>query len=160
VHQAADGALVRVRLPGGMITAAQVAMLCTVSSGFGSGTLQLTARGNVQLRGITDLTAVAEAIVPLLSQAGVVPSATHERVRNMVAVFGDGCALLLAGCDTGVRLAAGEVVNTLVGVAVRFSEMRGKARRINELADPGVLVPGAELGGGFPLVRRRPLCSR
>ncbi len=54
VHQAADGALVRVRLPGGMITAAQLAALAGASSSYGSGTLELTARGNVQVRGITE----------------------------------------------------------------------------------------------------------
>ena len=81
VHQAADGAMVRIRLPGGMLTAAQLATLASVSSGLGSGTLELTARGNVQMRGITDVTAVAEAI----ASAGLLPSATHERVRNIVA---------------------------------------------------------------------------
>src|SRR6516225_7706742 len=81
VHQAADGALARVRLPGGMITAAQLATLSAVSTEFGSGTLELTARGNVQLRGIADVTAVAEAI----ACAGLLPSPTHERVRNIVA---------------------------------------------------------------------------
>ena len=54
VHQAADGALVRVRLPGGMMTAAQLSTLARVATEFGSGTLELTARGNVQLRGIAD----------------------------------------------------------------------------------------------------------
>ena len=81
VHQAADGALVRMRLPGGMITAAQLAALARTLDGFGSGTLELTARGNVQLRGITDVSAVADAI----AAAGLLPSATHERVRNIVA---------------------------------------------------------------------------
>lgn len=81
VHRAADGALARVRLPGGMLTAAQLAALARVSSGHGSGTLELTARGNVQLRGISDVTAAAEAI----AGAGLLPSATHERVRNIVA---------------------------------------------------------------------------
>ena len=81
VHQAADGAMVRIRLPGGMLTAAQLATLASVSSGLGSGALELTARGNVQVRGITDATAVAEAI----ASAGLLPSATHERVRNIVA---------------------------------------------------------------------------
>lgn len=81
VHQAADGALVRVRLPGGVITAAQLAALAGVSEEFGSATLELTARGNVQLRGITDVEAVAESI----AEAGLLPSATHERVRNIVA---------------------------------------------------------------------------
>ncbi len=81
VHQAADGALVRVRLPGGMITAAQMSTLAQASSRFGSGVLELTARGNVQIRGITDATPVAEAV----AAAGLLPSATHERVRNIVA---------------------------------------------------------------------------
>jgi len=81
VHHAADGALVRVRLPGGMITADQLAALTDVASGLGSGTLELTARGNVQVRGITDVTAAAEAIAAV----GLLPSATHERVRNIVA---------------------------------------------------------------------------
>ncbi|GFG68273.1 hypothetical protein MKUB_57630 [Mycobacterium kubicae] len=39
VHQAADGALVRVRVPGGMITAAQLATLAKVSTELGAGTL-------------------------------------------------------------------------------------------------------------------------
>jgi precorrin-3B synthase len=81
VHQAADGALVRIRLPGGMITAAQLASLASLSDEFGSATLELTARGNVQLRAITDVSAVAESI----AAAGLLPSATHERVRNIVA---------------------------------------------------------------------------
>jgi precorrin-3B synthase len=199
VHQAADGALVRVRLPGGMITAAQLAALAGISTGFGSGTLELTARGNVQLRAITDVTAVAETI----ANAGLLPSATHERVRNIVAspltgraggradvrawvsaldaaicaepklvelggrfwfsiddgradvsglgadvgahVYDDGCALLLTGRDTGLRVAPDDVVTTLIGVAVRFIEIREKAWRINELANLERLLPGARL---------------
>lgn len=81
VHQAADGALARIRLPGGFLTAAQLAALATASVEFGSGTLELTARGNVQLRAITDVAAVADVI----ASAGLLPSATHERVRNIVA---------------------------------------------------------------------------
>ncbi|OBA78336.1 precorrin-3B synthase [Mycobacterium sp. 1164966.3] len=81
VHQAADGALVRVRLPGGMVTATQLATLARISGELGTGTLELTARGNLQLRGITDITAAAEAI----AAAGLLPSETHERVRNIVA---------------------------------------------------------------------------
>jgi precorrin-3B synthase len=81
VHQAADGALARVRLPGGMLSAAQLAVLASASVRFGSATLELTARGNLQIRGITDSTAVANAV----AQAGLLPSTTHERVRNIVA---------------------------------------------------------------------------
>jgi precorrin-3B synthase len=211
VHQAADGALVRVRLPGGMITAAQLATLSHVSTELGSGTLELTARGNVQLRGITDVTASAEAI----AGAGLLPSATHERVRNIVAsplsgrtgglanvrpwvaeldtaicaeprlaelggrfwfslddgrgdvsglgadvgvhVLADGVALLLAGRDTGLRLAADEVVTTLVELALKFVAIRGTAWRVKELDDPSALLPGVELDAGFPAVTLPPV---
>lgn len=85
LHQAADGAMARIRLPGGMLTAAQLATLARVAGEFGSGTLELTGRGNVQLRGLTDVALVVEAIAPLIAAAGLLPSASHERVRNIVA---------------------------------------------------------------------------
>ncbi|MBO0884135.1 MAG: precorrin-3B synthase, partial [Mycobacterium sp.] len=81
MHQAADGALARVRLPGGQLTAGQLATLAAASVSFGSGTLELTARGNLQIRGITDRAALADTV----AQAGLLPSATHERVRNIAA---------------------------------------------------------------------------
>jgi precorrin-3B synthase len=81
VHQAADGALARIRLPGGMITASQLAALASAATQFGSATLELTSRGNVQIRGITDTVALADAV----AGAGLLPSPSHERVRNVVA---------------------------------------------------------------------------
>ncbi|MDI3313919.1 MAG: precorrin-3B synthase [Mycobacterium sp.] len=81
VHHAADGALVRVRLPGGMLSAGQFAALARVSGRYGSGSLELTSRGNVQIRGVGDPAKVTAA----LAGAGLLPSATHERVRNIVA---------------------------------------------------------------------------
>lgn len=81
VHQAADGALARIRLPGGMLTSEQLATLARIASRFGSPALELTSRGNIQIRAITDAAAVADAV----AAAGLLPSATHERVRNIVA---------------------------------------------------------------------------
>ena len=81
VHQAADGALARVRLPGGMLTPEQLGALAQVAEELGAGTLEFTARGNLQIRGISDPAAVAEAV----AGAGLLPSPTHERVRNIVA---------------------------------------------------------------------------
>lgn len=81
VHQAADGALARVRLPGGMIEAPQLEALALAAARFGSPAMELTSRGNVQIRGITDADALADAI----ADAGLLPSPTHERVRNVVA---------------------------------------------------------------------------
>jgi precorrin-3B synthase len=60
-------------------------------------------------------------------------------------VLDDAVALLLAGRDTGVRLAPADVVRTLVAVAVRFTKIRGKAWRVTELADLGALLPGVRL---------------
>lgn len=81
LHHAADGSLARIRLPGGQITASQLRALASAATDFGSPAMELTSRGNIQIRGITDETAVADAV----AAAGLLPSATHERVRNIVA---------------------------------------------------------------------------
>jgi len=81
LHQAADGALARVRLPGGMISAGQLEALAHAATRFGSPAMEITSRGNIQLRAITDTAAVAE----MVAAAGLLPSQTHERVRNVVA---------------------------------------------------------------------------
>jgi precorrin-3B synthase len=81
VHQAADGALVRVRLPGGVIAAAALQTLAHLAADHGGGALELTSRGSLQIRGIMDVGPVAES----LARAGLLPSPTHERVRNIVS---------------------------------------------------------------------------
>jgi precorrin-3B synthase len=81
LHRAADGSLARIRLPGGMITAAQLQSLAQTATEFGSPAMELTSRGNIQIRGIADEQAVAEAVAAV----GLLPSATHEKVRNIVA---------------------------------------------------------------------------
>jgi precorrin-3B synthase len=64
-----------------MITAAQLEALAEAAERSAAGILELTARGNLQVRGITDTAAVAGAV----AAAGLLPSPTHERVRNIVA---------------------------------------------------------------------------
>jgi precorrin-3B synthase len=211
VHQGADGAPARIRLPGGMLAAAQLAALAHASADFGSATLELTGRGNVQIRGITN----AEGMAAVVAEAGLLPSSTHQRGRDIVAsplsgrvggnadvrawvteldaairdepvlaelpgrflfsvddgrgdvsgvgadvgahVVDDHAVLVLAGRDTGVRLTAPEVVETLVGVAMRFVELHQTAGRVSELPDPTVLWPRAELGDDFRPVTRPPV---
>ncbi|MYR05599.1 precorrin-3B synthase [Gordonia sp. SID5947] len=78
-HAAADGAVARVRLPGGRIRPDQLELLAQAAAAHGDGYLELTARGNVQLRGLTDVDAVADAVVA----AGLAPSSAHDKVRNI-----------------------------------------------------------------------------
>ncbi|MDS1271018.1 hypothetical protein RIF23_11985 [Lipingzhangella sp. LS1_29] len=82
-HHAADGALVRIRLPGGRISPQGLRALSDSASRWGNGRLDITGRGNIQLRGLD--TAVLGRLAEVLRSAGMLPSVTHERARNIVA---------------------------------------------------------------------------
>jgi len=82
-HAAADGALARVRIPGGALTPEQLLALSAAARSLGDGALELTSRGNVQLRGVR-AGAVGE-LGDRLADAGLLPSATHETARNVLA---------------------------------------------------------------------------
>lgn len=80
-HQAADGAMVRIRVPGGQTTGAALARLSALALTYGSGLLQLTSRASVQVRGLP--TELPESLVAGIVDAGFLPSVDHERVRNI-----------------------------------------------------------------------------
>jgi precorrin-3B synthase len=208
VHPALDGGLARVRVPGGALTATQWRAVTDASADLGAGGLELTSRGNLQIRGLA-----AGAEVPLaerLSVAGLLPSVTHDRVRNIVAsplsgrdgrgvldvrplvadldaalcadpaladlpgrfLFalddgrGDvaglgadvalrGRTVLLAGRDSGLRVAPGEAVPALLAAAHAFLAERDGHWRLSEL-DDGVRRVAARLGAtppGLPAAR-------
>lgn len=81
LHQAADGPLARIRVPGGRLAPEQLQALADAARELGNGHLELTSRGNIQLRRVHDAAALADR----LGAAGLLPSRTHERVRNIVA---------------------------------------------------------------------------
>ncbi|WP_328450320.1 precorrin-3B synthase [Amycolatopsis sp. NBC_00438] len=201
-HDAADGPLARVRLPGGAVSAAQLRALAGCAEACGDGDLHLTSRGNVQLRGVT-----RPGLAARLTDAGLLPSPSHERVRNVLAsplsglaggladvrglaasldsrlcsipelaslpgrflfafddgrgdVAGEGAdvcwratgpsegTLLLAGGDTGRRVALADAVSELIDLAREFLRVRGSAWRVAELDDPawrGTPVPRADI---------------
>jgi len=81
-----DGAIVRLRIPGGRIDAGALLRLVDVADEYGDGSVLLTRRANVQLRGIhTVAGAVPDGMVRALETADLLPSVTHELVRNIVA---------------------------------------------------------------------------
>ncbi|MDQ1732381.1 MAG: precorrin-3B synthase [Pseudonocardiales bacterium] len=82
LHQAADGLLARIRVPGGVLSATALIGLAELSAELGDGRLELTSRANLQLRGL-DATAATE-LATRLQTLGLLPSLAHERVRNIL----------------------------------------------------------------------------
>ncbi|MFF3287248.1 hypothetical protein [Streptomyces sp. NPDC003023] len=83
LHTADDGALARVRVPAGVLSAAQAYALADAAERLGDGALDITSRGNLQLRGLG--AGCGRELAALLDTAGLLPSPRHERVRNVVA---------------------------------------------------------------------------
>ena len=77
-----DGFLIRIRVPGGLIQASQFTAVANVSSRFADRNIEITSRANLQIRALKprDLQEVAREI----TAAGLLPSTTHDRVRNIV----------------------------------------------------------------------------
>ena len=93
--EAADGYLARVRLPGGLVGAGEMRVLARLAGELGDGRVELTSRGNVQLRALA--AGAAGPLTDELTQAGLLPSLSHDRVRNVLASP-------LAGLDGGPDL--------------------------------------------------------
>ena len=147
-----DGPLVRIRLVGGHLSAAQLAGLLSLAGEYGDGNLHLTNRANVQVRAVRDTTAFADRLALL----GLLPSRSHERVRNLV-VSPAGNLLPLARefdallCDTP----------TLAGLPARFlfsfddrGDLAGLRPDLGILVrnDEARLVVAGRLGDVVPLV--------
>jgi len=82
LHAGEDGGLARVRLPGGRISAGQLGAIA-VAARLGNAIVELTARANLQIRGLPG--EAAEPVAELLTDAGLLPSSEHELVRNVLA---------------------------------------------------------------------------
>ncbi len=80
-----DGALVRLRLIGGVLPTSTLRDLVAIAAEHADGAILLTKRTNLQLRGIDHADGfVPAALVDALTQAGLLPSPSHELVRNVM----------------------------------------------------------------------------
>jgi precorrin-3B synthase len=97
-----DGLMVRIRVPGGALTAAQAEGLADVAARFGAGFIEVTNRANLQLRGLTEAEHVA--LVPELDALGLaeIDRTPSGRVNITQSPFRDGRA-----ADIAARLAEG-----------------------------------------------------
>jgi precorrin-3B synthase len=79
---AKDGMLMRVRTPGGFLSARQLCTLADTAETFADGQIEITSRANLQLRAIR--TENLQSVAAALAAAGLLPSPQHDRVRNIV----------------------------------------------------------------------------
>jgi precorrin-3B synthase len=81
-----DGALVRLRPAGGRLSAVSLLGLVDVAERYGDGHVHLTARANLQVRGFPHFDGrIPDEVVAAIQATGVLPSRTHELVRNIMA---------------------------------------------------------------------------
>lgn len=80
-----DGALVRVRLVAGLLGVEALASLVALSAAHGDGDLHLTKRANVQIRAVPYVDEkLPDGFVDVVRDAGLLPSTSHELVRNVM----------------------------------------------------------------------------
>lgn len=84
--QAADGALVRLRIPGGHLVRTTLASLLSVAETYGDGRVHLTARANLQLRALPTASGgdLLPEVVSAIRLTGLLPHPAHELVRNIL----------------------------------------------------------------------------
>ncbi|WP_330273843.1 hypothetical protein OG205_45055 [Lentzea sp. NBC_00516] len=98
LHAAADGGLARIRVPGGTLSAAQWDVVRLASLELGTGSVELTSRANLQIRGLAD----GVELGARLAAAGLLPSASHERIRNIIAAPLDDNQALVDAIDAAL----------------------------------------------------------
>jgi precorrin-3B synthase len=105
---APDGALVRLRLPGGRVASRSLVALSEVAQAYGDGDIHLTRRANLQVRALpSEDGTLPESVLEAVEATGLLPSRSHELVRNflvspMNGLAGGRCDLrpVVAALDT------------------------------------------------------------
>ena len=107
-----DGALVRLRPTGGLLPSSALLDLVGVAESYGDGRVHLTSRANLQLRGLPlEGGGVSDDVVAAIEATGLLPSRTHELVRNIMVSPQSG----VSGGRANLRPVAEELDRRLCG---------------------------------------------
>lgn len=96
----ADGAMVRLRIPGGRVGASTLSEISSLAGRFGDPDITLTSRGSLQLRGLPD--PLPRELVTAIGDLGLVPSGPHDKARNIIADPDPGLDDLVTALDEGL----------------------------------------------------------
>lgn len=101
-----DGLLVRVRPPIGRLTQTQAAGIACLAGQYGNGQIDLSARANIQIRGVTDQTYAP--LVTGLAALGLIDATPEAEARRNIVVTpfwqsGDGTAELAERLGSALR---------------------------------------------------------
>ena len=77
-----DGLLARLRVPGGRLSAKNLRVIATAANQYGNGTLDLTNRSNLQIRGIKQASS-GKIIDELIKADLITTDPVHDRLRNI-----------------------------------------------------------------------------
>lgn len=132
------------RVPGGRLSADALNALAELSDDLGNGLVDLTSRANVQLRGLPE--DAAATLAPRLQAVGLLPSAVHDRVRNVLASP-------LAGRAPAALDDVDEVVALLDAQVVEGHRLQDLPGRFCFLVDDGTGA-GREVGPDVTITAR------
>lgn len=116
--QTGDGWLVRLHPPRGALSPAQLAFVGDLASRHGNGQIEISGRGNLQLRGISE--ASHPVIVEELLDAGLVDEATGDGPHRLVL------ASPLAGLEAGELLDAAALAAAVESAGRRVAGLPAK----------------------------------
>lgn len=127
--ESGDGLLIRVKPRLSRLSIEAVRLVADVSERFGNGVIELTNRGNLQLRGLRAETA-EPCRMALLSAELVSASPGLERVRNITVSP-------LAGVDPGVAAATEAVAEALETALAQTPDLHALAGKFGFVVDGG-----------------------
>jgi precorrin-3B synthase len=151
--------LVRLRLIGGWVSSGSLRAVVEVAERYGDGRVHVTSRANLQVRGLPGVDgALVPEVLAAIEATGLLPTRSHELVRNVMASPQTGLAggvvdLRPVAAELDARLRADPALATLPGRFL-FVLDDGRGDLVDRRCDLGLVVLDQEsaqlrVGDGF-----------